>query len=102
GLVEEQHLRVRDESAGDLQSTALATAVALDRAVGLGGQAEGAQELVDTGGRHAVGHAPQPSVDLEVAPAREAAVDGRLLEHHGTDAAGRQGLTDDVEAGKPG
>src|SRR5438067_1441080 len=70
GLVEEQHLRVRDEGAGDLESTALAAAVALDRAVRLGGQVEGVEQVVDTVWRHVLGHAPQPSVDLEVAPAR--------------------------------
>src|SRR5437763_4115727 len=102
GLVEEQHLRVRDEGAGDLESTALAAAVALDRAVRLGGQAEDVEQVVDTGWRHVLGHTPQPSVYLTVAPAREAAIDGRLLEHNGTDAAGSQGLTDDIEAGQTG
>ena len=47
GLVQEQHLRPRDERAGDLEAAALAAAVAGDRAVEQVRQAERGRQLLD-------------------------------------------------------
>src|SRR2546426_9508504 len=43
--------------------------------------------------------APEAGVDVEVTPARECAVDDRVLEDDATDSAGGEWLARDVEAG---
>ena len=51
--------------------------------------------------RRRLRHAPQPGVDLEIAPARERGVDHRFLEHDRARAPGADRVVDDVEAGDP-
>src|SRR2546426_6079605 len=46
--------------------------------------------------------APEAGVDVEVAPARECAVDDRVLEDDATDSAGGEWLARNVEAGHAG
>ena len=88
-LVEEQHLRLRERGAGDLEPAALAAAVGADRPVEELGQAEPARRARRCGRRRRVGvDAPQPGVDLEVAASAEGSVDHRVLEHHGARGPG--------------
>ena len=80
-LVEEQHPRLGEERAGDLEPPALAAAVGRDRTVEEVGQVEAVGELVDAPARVVGGDAPEAGVDLEVAAAGERPVDDRVLEH---------------------
>src|SRR6476659_9388828 len=99
GLVEEQHLGLGDERAGDLKPAALAAAVACDRPVEEVGEAERLGELADAAAGRGGVDPPEAGVDVEVAPAGERAVDGGVLEDDAADAAGSEWLARDVEAG---
>src|SRR5438270_329062 len=65
-------------------------------------EAEALDEAVDPPPRRARIDAPQPGVDLEVAPPAEPLVQHLLLEHGGAHRAGGERLGDDVEAGDAG
>src|ERR671935_790555 len=96
-LVEEQHTRVGDESARDLESAPLAAAERGDGTFDEIGQAEDRDEFVDV---CAFVDAPQAGVELEVAATRQRAVDDRVLEDDAADGAGLPRLRGDVETGQ--
>src|SRR5437016_7562068 len=79
-LVEEQHARFRDERACDLEAAALAAAVAADGAIEELVERQHACELIDPRRSLARRHAPEARMQLEIATARERAVDDGLLE----------------------
>src|SRR4029079_12747061 len=76
GLVEEEHVRPRDERTRELEASLLAAAVRRDRTVEQLHQAERRGDLVD---RARLG-APQASVDLDVPSTCQREIDDRLLE----------------------
>ena len=98
-LVEEQHLRLRDECASDLEPPALAAAVTSDRPVQQLGQTERLGELTDAAAGHRGVGAPESRMDVEVAPPGERAVDDRFLEDDAADAPGCERLARNVVAG---
>ena len=98
-LVQEQHLRVRDEGARDLEPAALATAVGRDGALQELGEAERVGELGDAPGGGARLDTPEAGVDVEVAPPAERAIDGAVLEDDAAGAPGGERIGRDVGAG---
>src|SRR5262249_1641370 len=101
-LVKEEHARMRDQGAGDLEPPALTAAVAAGRSLDQLGEAERAGELVDPPGRPAGLPSPEAGMDLEVPGAAERAVDHRLLEDDAADSPGGDRLPRHVEARQPG
>jgi len=97
-LVEEQHARLRDERARQLEPPALAAAVAADRAVDQLREAERVDEVADAARGRARLDSPEAGVQVEMAPAGQGAVDHRLLEDDAADAPCRQRFPHDVEA----
>src|SRR5262249_16947516 len=98
---EEQHARPRYERAGDLQPAPFAAAVAPGGPVEHLGDAERLRDLVDPLCGFARVDAPEPGVEVEVAPAAQRPVDPRLLEGAAADAARGGRCRDDVEASEP-
>ena len=92
-LVEEQDLRVRQQRTRDLEASALAAAVGVDRAVDELAEPERRAELADASVGVLVIETPQAGVHGEVPPAGQRAVDGRLLEDDRADAAGLARVT---------
>src|SRR4029077_17697267 len=78
---------------------ALAAAVRPDRAVQEPGEAEYVGKLVDARGRGAPLHTPEASVDVEIAPAGQRAIDGAVLEDDAAGAPGGERIGRDVGAG---
>ena len=101
-LVEEEHARIRDERAGDLEPPALAAAVRADGTIDELREAEYGGELVDARLRLAPVDFPEARVDVEVAPTGQRAVDDGLLEDDAAQAPSRERMLRDVEAGEPG
>src|SRR5438105_1505966 len=78
-LVEEQDLWVREQRSRQFEPPALPPAVAGDRPIDDLAEAEGVDDLVESGPGLRRLDAPQPGVDLEIAPAAQGPVDDRLL-----------------------
>src|SRR6266536_6376488 len=98
-LVEEQHLGLGEERAGDLEAATLATAVAADGPIEQLGQPKRVGEFGGAGlGRPWI-DAPEAGVDVEVAAAGQHSVDDRLLEDNAADSADGERLARNVEPG---
>src|SRR5439155_24603413 len=80
GLVEEEHTRLRQQRAGDLQAPPLAAAVTRDRPVEEFRQTEGTGRLFDARRREVRRESPKASVGGQVAAAGQRPVENLLLE----------------------
>ena len=87
GLVEEQQSRSADEGAGQVEATAHAARVGLDRAVGGVDEVELLEQLVRTCVGLLGGQLVEPPEEPQVLAAGEVLVDGRVLAGEADDAA---------------
>jgi hypothetical protein len=101
-LVEEEDTRARDEGAHDLEPAPLPAAEGADRPLDEIAQSDDVDELLDPAPRGRGLDTPQPGMEVEVAPAREGAVDHGVLEHDTAHPARLERLLADVEAGEAG
>ena len=92
GLVEKQHLRVRDERPGDLEPAALTTAVGVNWPIEEFAEAEGVDHVTDAILRRGRVESPQPGVHTQVAAAGEGPVDDWFLEDDRAHPARRNGI----------
>ena len=97
-LVEEEHLRLREQRTRDLEPATLAAAVPVDGPVDEVGDPERVRELGDPRLRNVRLDSPQAGVDVEVATAGQRAVDDRILEDDAACPPGCERLGRDVEA----
>ena len=95
-LVEEHHLRVGEQGAGDLQAAAHAAAVGPDDIVGALGQPDRGEQRGDP--PLGVRHAPQPRVQPQVLGAAEVVVEHAVLEDDADRAPDRDGVGPHVVA----